>query len=191
MRQRWRLAIFCCSRRAAGAREPETDNGRDERAKPAPISFGRCGTDVALRQTSVQETAALVLCLRAVTSTKCLLTVRTRTSAAAGGYMISRTCGGHRHSLSYQPALFTGAGHSCTQRRRRPPWQAGLPAFLRAGARLQNRARPDIINQYHLPVGHNEEVAYMPDLNELRKILLKVAEACALYRRGAGLCVQG
>ncbi len=69
--------------------------------------------------------------------------------------------------------------------------QAGLPAFLRAGTRLQNRGRPDIINQYHLPVGHNEEVAYMPDLNELRKNTSEGAEACALYRRGAGLCVQG
>ena len=66
--------------------------------------------------------------------------------------------------------------------------QAGLPAFLRAGAGLQNRARPDIINQYHLPVGHNEEVAYMPDLNELRKILLKVQKP-ARYTGGEPGCV--
>ena len=60
--------------------------------------------------------------------------------------------------------------------------------FLRTGARLQNRGRPDIINQYHLPSGHNEEVAYMPDLNELRKILLKVQKP-ARYTGGEPACV--
>ena len=65
--------------------------------------------------------------------------------------------------------------------------QAGLPAFC-VPARLQNRGRPDIINQYHLPAGHNEEVAYMPDLNELRKILLKVQKP-ARYTGGEPGCV--